>query len=89
VEKKKKNKKVKKISSEVIIIIIIHEYYYGGTVALLLQDHLTMSVTEQSEYPHIPPKVTISVRNCSAGTQDMSGSQSTGKHSLNSIVFSS
>ena len=33
--------------------------------------------------------VTISVRNCSAGTQHMSGSQSTGKHSLNSIVFSS
>ena len=33
-----------------VIIIIIHEYYYGGTVALLLQDHLTMSVTEQSQY---------------------------------------
>ena len=32
------------------IIIIIHEYYYGGAVALLLQDHLTMSVTEQSQY---------------------------------------
>jgi len=31
----------------IIIIIIIHEYYYGGAVALLLQDHLTMSVTEQ------------------------------------------
>jgi len=31
------------------IIIIIHEYYYGGAVALLLQDHLTMSVTEQSQ----------------------------------------
>jgi len=28
----------------IIIIIIIHEYYYGGTVALLLQDHLTMSM---------------------------------------------
>jgi len=28
----------------IIIIIIIHEYYYGGAVALLLQDHLTMSV---------------------------------------------
>ena len=28
-----------------VIIIIIHEYYYGGAVALLLQDHLTMSVT--------------------------------------------
>ena len=27
------------------IIIIIHEYYYGGAVALLLQDHLTMSVS--------------------------------------------
>jgi len=25
------------------IIIIIHDYYYGGAVALLLQDHLTMS----------------------------------------------
>jgi len=35
---------------DVIIIIIIHEYYYGGAVALLLQDHLTMSVTEQSQY---------------------------------------
>jgi len=23
----------------------IHEYYYGGAVALLLQDHLTMSVS--------------------------------------------
>jgi len=34
----------------IIIIIIIHEYYYGGAVALLLQDHLTMSVTEQSQY---------------------------------------
>ena len=32
----------------VIIIIIIHEYYYGGAVALLLQDHLTVSVTEQN-----------------------------------------
>jgi len=29
----------------IIIIIIIHEYYYGGAVALLLQDHLTMSVS--------------------------------------------
>jgi len=28
-----------------IIIINIHEYYYGGAVALLLQDHLTMSVS--------------------------------------------
>ena len=64
----------------IIIIIIIHEYYYGGAVALLLQDHLTMSVTEQSQYLS---------GNCSAGTQDMSGSQSTGKHSLNSTVFSS
>ena len=35
-------------SCHVTIIIIIHEYYYGGAVALLLQDHLTMSVTEQS-----------------------------------------
>ena len=34
----------------IIIIIIIHEYYYGGAVALLLRDHLTMSVTEQSQY---------------------------------------
>jgi len=34
----------------IIIIIIIHEYYYGGAVALLLQNHLTMSVTEQSQY---------------------------------------
>jgi len=34
----------------IIIIIIIHEYYYGGAVALLLQDHLTMSVTERSQY---------------------------------------
>ena len=34
----------------IIIIIIVHEYYYGGAVALLLQDHLTMSVTEQSQY---------------------------------------
>ena len=32
------------------ILIIIHEYYYGGAVALLLQDHLTMSVKEQSQY---------------------------------------
>jgi len=29
----------------IIVIIIIHEYYYGGAVALLLQDHLTMSVS--------------------------------------------
>jgi len=29
---------------------VVHEYYYGGAVALLLQDHLTMSVTEQSQY---------------------------------------
>jgi len=29
----------------IIIIIIIHEYYYGGVLALLLQDHLTMSVS--------------------------------------------
>jgi len=29
----------------IIIIIIVHEYYYGGAVALLLQDHLTMSVS--------------------------------------------
>ena len=28
-------------------IIIIHEYYYGGAVALLLQDHLTMSVSRR------------------------------------------
>jgi len=34
----------------IIIIIITHEYYYGGAVALLLQNHLTMSVTEQSQY---------------------------------------
>ena len=33
-----------------VIIVIIHEYYYGGAVALLLQDQLTMSVTEQSQY---------------------------------------
>jgi len=33
--------------------------------------------------------VTISVHNCSAGTQNVSGSQSTGKHSLNGTVFSS
>jgi len=37
------------------IIIFIHEYYYGGAVALLLQDHLTMSVSrfagqKQSQY---------------------------------------
>ena len=31
--------------SPIAIIIIIHEYYYGGAVALLLQDHLTMSVS--------------------------------------------
>ena len=31
--------------SLVIIIFIIHEYYYVGAVALLLQDHLTMSVS--------------------------------------------
>jgi len=29
----------------IIIIIIIHEYYYAGAVALLLQDHLTLSVS--------------------------------------------
>jgi len=29
----------------IIIIIIINEYYYGGAVALLLQDHLTMSLS--------------------------------------------
>jgi len=33
--------------SSIIIIIIIHEYYYGGAVALLLQDHLTMSVSRR------------------------------------------
>jgi len=38
------------IINVVIIIIIIHEYYYGVAVALLLQDQLTMSVTEQSQY---------------------------------------
>jgi len=32
-------------SLTIIIIIIIHEYYYVGAVALLLQDHLTMSVS--------------------------------------------
>jgi len=32
-------------SLTIIIIIIIHEYYYGGAVALLMQDHLTMSVS--------------------------------------------
>ena len=37
-------------AKDLAIIIIIHEYYYGGAVALLLQDHLTMSVTEQSQY---------------------------------------
>ena len=31
----------------IIIIIIIREYYYGGAVALLLQDHLTMSVSRR------------------------------------------
>jgi len=31
----------------IIIIIIIHKYYYGGAVALLLQDHLTMSVSRR------------------------------------------
>jgi len=31
----------------IIIIIIIHEYYYGGAVALLLQDHLTTSVSRR------------------------------------------
>jgi len=34
----------------IIIIIIIHEYYYGGAVALLLQDHLTMSVSRFAGY---------------------------------------
>jgi len=29
----------------IIIIIITNEYYYGGAVALLLQDHLTMSLS--------------------------------------------
>jgi len=29
----------------IIIIIIINEYYYGGAVAILLQDHLTMSLS--------------------------------------------
>ena len=33
------------ISIIIIIIIIIHEYNYGGAAALLLQDHLTMSVS--------------------------------------------
>ena len=28
----------------------IHEYYYGGAVALLLQDHLTMSVSRFAGY---------------------------------------
>jgi len=34
----------------IIIIIIIHEYYYGGAVALLLQDHLTTSVSRFAGY---------------------------------------
>ena len=33
------------VSLVIIIIFIIHEYYYVGAVALLLQDHLTMSVS--------------------------------------------
>ena len=35
-------------------IIIIHEYYYGGAVALLLQDHLTMSVSRFAGYKTCP-----------------------------------
>jgi len=38
----------------IIIIIIIHEYYYGGSVALLLQDHLTMSVSRFAGYKTCP-----------------------------------
>jgi len=38
----------------IIIIIIIHEYYYGGAVALLLQDHLTMSVSRVAGYKTCP-----------------------------------
>jgi len=37
--------KVDIIIINIIIIIIINEYYYGGAVALLLQDHLTMSLS--------------------------------------------
>ena len=43
--------------SIIIIIIIIHEYYYGGAVALLLQDHLTVSVSRrESIYRETLPK---------------------------------
>jgi len=35
-------------------IIIIHEYHYGGAVALLLQDHLTMSVSRFAGYKTCP-----------------------------------
>jgi len=38
----------------IIIIIIIHEYYYGGAVALLLQDHITMSVSRFAGYKTCP-----------------------------------
>ena len=41
-------------SGTIIIIIIIHEYYYGGAVALLLQDHLTMSVSRFAGYKTCP-----------------------------------
>ena len=48
--------------SIIIIIIIIHEYYYGGAVALLLQDHLTMSVSRrESIYRETVPKLPIAV----------------------------
>jgi len=33
-----------------LLLLLYIEYYCGGAVALLLQDHLTMSVTEQSQY---------------------------------------
>jgi len=46
----KKCIEVLEVEVVMMVIIIIHEYYYGGAVALLLQDHLTMSVTEQSQY---------------------------------------
>ena len=45
---------VSAVMSMCIIIIIIHEYYYGGAVALLLQDHLTMSVSRFAGYKTCP-----------------------------------
>jgi len=67
-----------------ITITITNEYYYGGAVALLLQDHLTMSLSRFADQAATTIYMSTTVQQ-----EHKKTCRSTEKHSLNSTVFSS